>query len=217
MATTWGLLEQFRNVRFLNVSKNQLKDLNDIRQMVFLQNLNASDNQLANGDVFSDAEVKFSYLEYINLSGNAIQQITFSNTPLLKSLSISKNKLREIEFKDTSQVTLLEIRDNLLTGAEFLRSIAKVEKIFAAQNYFEDLEEFGKLSHLKVLHLRKNQVKSLAQGFRALEYLNLRENCIREYEEIDKVKNYSSLRTFNFQQNPQPKQAPPTDPPQTAE
>lgn len=179
--------------------------------MTFLQNLNASENQISNGDVFNDSEIQFSHLEYINLSGNALQQITFSNSPLLKCLQISKNKLREIEFRNTPRISVLEVRDNLLTGAEFLRSIAGVEKIFAAQNYFEDLGEFGRLSHLKVLHLRRNQVKSLAEGFRPLEYLNLRENCIREYTEIDKVKDYSSLKSFNFQSNPQQRQSPPTN------
>ena len=79
-------------MRFLSVSKNQLKDLSEILYLPFLVTLNASENQIGSIDFLSVARDSLHYLQAVTLTKN---KLTCPPPPpqTILHLDLSKNKL----------------------------------------------------------------------------------------------------------------------------
>jgi Leucine-rich repeat (LRR) protein len=55
-------LRAYQHLRFLSLSKNQLKDVSDVIYLPFLLTLNASENQIASLDFLTAARDSLLYL-----------------------------------------------------------------------------------------------------------------------------------------------------------
>ncbi|GJQ82128.1 hypothetical protein Trydic_g11891 [Trypoxylus dichotomus] len=82
-----------------------------------------------------------------------------------------------------------------------------VENLYLAENKISRINEhdLGKLTNLKILHLRDNQIRKL-NGFAStlvnLKYLNLRQNRINKVRQFRKLQSLPSLETLIVLQNP---------------
>lgn len=79
-------------MRFLSVSKNQLKDLSEILYLPFLVTLNASENQIGSIDFLSAARDSLHYLQAVTLTKNKLTSLPA--LPCNVSLACCSTKMR---------------------------------------------------------------------------------------------------------------------------
>lgn len=87
-------LDEIKELKFLNLSNNQLSDLTSLERLLNLKVLNLAYNNIRSIHELGNLEA----LEYLNLSNNAITDLTgISKLTKLKTLNLSNNQLSNVE------------------------------------------------------------------------------------------------------------------------
>ena len=204
----FGTISQFKHVRFLNLSKNKITEIIGIEFLSFLKEAILSENMLTDISSFFIHPSPFNNLEVLNLSGNLIEEFKATDFTFLKVLNISNNKLKKLDCSNLKMLKMLEIRKNKLNSIENLNDCLKLKKVYCAENEFENIEIFGNLTFLEVLHIRDNKITKLCSNetiygkFTNLKYLNIRSNKIAGFDNLKILTFLTNIDNLNFLGNP---------------
>ena len=201
-----GLLIKFPHIRYLDLSKNKLTDVSSVSSMIYLRDLNLSENALTQVDDLIQNAKAFHHLEVLNLSGNQLTSFSCKGFKDLQHLNINNNKLVSLDCSGQNMLKTLEARGNQLSQIKNVNNCLKLQNLYLAQNKIESLSSFAVLPPLKRLHLRENLISGrLAiadDNLRILVYLNIRGNKIASWEDIRPAFMIPNLDMFNFLGNP---------------
>eukprot|EP00347_Sterkiella_histriomuscorum_P017186 403350341 len=200
-------LRLYQHLRFLNLSKNQLKDINEITYLPYLLTLNASENQIQDIGFFESNTEALQFTQLVNLSKNKIQTLISMIQPRMTRLILNENEIASaMNFQCGSKLKILELRKNKLTDCKGLGNLYMLEELYLAENEITTIEDLVNMTNLTKLHLRGNKLTTLENQIAIsnsyLKYINLRDNQIADLKGIQNLCSLSLLETFGMQGNP---------------
>ncbi|NWV26445.1 LRC23 protein, partial [Origma solitaria] len=200
--TDISLLERYIHLRYVDLSKNKLRDLSPLSSLTQLLWLKVDRNLLTSASM-----QKLPYLQVISFDRNRIIDTEGITHPLLANLSLKGNKIQTVQGLSHDQLfslEVLELRGNKLKTTAGL-GLSKLKKLYLAQNTIESLEGLEEFGQLETLHLRDNKLETL-DGFSVsmmcLQYLNLRGNGIHSSQEVEKLQVLPMLQALVLMDNP---------------
>uniref|UniRef100_A0A8C5M6V4 Leucine rich repeats and guanylate kinase domain containing n=1 Tax=Leptobrachium leishanense TaxID=445787 RepID=A0A8C5M6V4_9ANUR len=196
----------YTHLQKLDVSCNGITDLSCVSYMLYLTELNASNNRLSS---FFDF-VPLKNLKVVDLSFNQITKMKdLSAYKMLTKLVLNRNNIEEITgLENCISLSHLNLAHNRITKICGLGRLPIKTLILSANqiNYISGLEN---LKTLQDLDLSCNQISSL-EGLDCLEFLqtlNLDDNEICQISEIAYLEELPLLHGLNLLKNPVQEQA----------
>ncbi|NWR41242.1 LRC23 protein, partial [Regulus satrapa] len=228
--TDISLLERFIHLRYVDLSKNKLKDLAPLSSLTQLLWLKVDENLLSSATM-----QELPYLQVISFDHNHIMDLEGITHPLLANLSLkgdtghpssflwgpslgkvgltffflwhSENKIQTVLGLSHDQLfslQVLELRGNELKTTAGL-GVSKLKKLYLAKNTICSLEGLEEFEQLETLHLRDNKLETLdgfSDSMKCLQYLNLRSNGIKSFQEVEKLQVLPVLQALVLMDNP---------------
>ncbi|XP_021355433.1 leucine-rich repeat-containing protein 23-like isoform X1 [Mizuhopecten yessoensis] len=201
--TNVSILKSFIHLRYVDVSKNNLKDLSALSALTHLLTLKADYNMLSSVKL-----EEMPFLQVASFNFNKINSLEGVSHPMLENLSLNNNEITEIAGLDEAKLArlhTLELRGNKLktTGGVHLPNL---KNLFMAANTIDKIDDMDSLHNLTTLHLRDNQLENL-EGFtdklQLLQYINLRGNNVTSVkEQVPKMACLPMLRALVLFENP---------------
>jgi hypothetical protein len=209
-------LKDYTHLRYVNLSSHVIADPGPLVDMKHLLSLNLAGNALTTESLEKFKEAPLRFLQVLNLNSNRIEEYAL-DFPMLRELYLSKNKLNQVKIAPESAV--LKLLD--LSDQDAPPEPAEGEEP-APPKGLQDCDGFG-LPSLETLIVRGNPIKSLnglenLTGVTELDFsktedgkgglvesldglpaggklskLLLTDCPIKAWEEIDKLKEVSSL------------------------
>lgn len=194
-------LNEFEHLRNVNLSQNELEDVEALAKMPHLLTVNCQENAITAVEFLSSDE-QFKFLQIANFSQNQIKELPSIKAPLLKHLNLSKNQIATCEkFEGHGNLQVLELRGNQLPSCDGLAMMPNLVELYLAENAtLKSIAGLKNLPNLKKLHLRACEIEAFDEvpDLPALEYLNMRETKIEKLDEVQKLNKLTSLKTINF-------------------
>ncbi|KAH8287692.1 hypothetical protein KR054_011727 [Drosophila jambulina] len=184
------LLQQFANLKVLDLSSNAITSLPDAVCQLPLVTLIAKNNLLTNGSLPKSLLSKLatsgggSTLKELNLSGNQLTHFPEQVTELrqLKYLYVGGNKISSIskDIWKMQSLHVLSLGGNLISEVpEAVGSLSQLQALVLCDNLIEVLPtNIARLKNLKSLLLHKNRLRHLPKDIVALK--NLTELSLRD-------------------------------------
>lgn len=183
-----GALEKLKNIEYLDVSGNQVKDYTVLEDFGRLEYLDASANGMYNLDSFPVLKnlktlnvsnnyiadfgmiKNFPALETLDVSGNSdrIDMLPFSQIKTIKTLNISRNEIMNIKsitaLKNLTSLNIGGMKNE--SALKNLPVLPQLEEIDLSNNNFkfDDLDLLGKFKEfksLKKIDLSGNNINNL--------------------------------------------------------
>ncbi|XP_038006748.1 leucine-rich repeat-containing protein 23 [Motacilla alba alba] len=200
--TDISLLERFIHLRYVDLSKNKLKDLAPLSSLTQLLWLKVDGNLLTSASM-----QELPYLQVISFDRNHIMDFEGITHPLLANLSLKENKIETVlglSHDHLFSLQVLELRGNKLKTTAGL-GVSKLKKLYLAKNTICSLEGLEEFEQLEILHLRDNKLEALdgfSDSMKCLQYLNLRSNGIKSFQEVEKLHVLPMLQALVLMDNP---------------
>ncbi|NWX36342.1 LRC23 protein, partial [Notiomystis cincta] len=200
--TDISLLERFIHLRYVDLSKNKLKDLSPLSSLTQLLWLKVDENLLTSASM-----QELLYLQVISFDHNHIEDLEGITHPLLATLSLKENKIQTmlgLSHDQLFSLQVLELRGNKIKTTAGL-GVSKLKKLYLAHNTICSLEGLEEFNQLETLHLRNNKLEALdgfSKSMKCLQYLNLRSNGIRSFQEVEKLQVLPMLQELVLMDNP---------------
>jgi len=200
--TDVNILQTYIHLRYVDVSKNNLKDISALNALTHMLVLKADQNKLSSAQLD-----EMPYLQSASFNYNHIKSTEGLNHPQLEHLALNYNEITEISDLDPmrlSRLHTLELRGNKLTSTAGI-NLPHLKNLFVAANSIKKVEGLDNLQHLATLHLRDNQIDIMdgyAETMKNLQYLNMRGNNLTNVKEVKKLQCLPLLRAAVFKDNP---------------
>lgn len=218
-------LKDHVHLRYVNLSNNYVSDPGPLVTMSHLLSLNLSKNCLtaASLEKFKDAPLKF--LQVLDLSHNMIEGYGLGGVfPMLRELYLNNNKLLakpncvSLAPFDNSVLKILDLQNNQESVEEAAAEgdeatpdvitcegfgVPSLEKLLLTGNSIRSLKGLETLVGVEELDLSGNSVNSL-EGLPAdgkLRKLILRDCKISTWQDVDNLKNVTTLKELDLQGN----------------
>ncbi|KAL3862321.1 hypothetical protein ACJMK2_008298 [Sinanodonta woodiana] len=180
--TQINLLKSFVHLRYVDVTKNNLKDISPLSALTHMLTLKADYNLLTSARL-----EEMPFLQVASFSNNKIKTTEGVNHPMLEHLTLNYNEIKTITGLDPVKLTrlhTLELRGNMLesTDGVYLPNLKNLFMVNLA-NEITEIKELVKLKGLPLLRalvLSENQI-SEEDDYR-LEVLI----TLRKLERLDK-------------------------------
>jgi Leucine-rich repeat (LRR) protein len=203
------------NLRVLNLSKNNLSDINITGKFTHfkkLEHLYLNDNQLG---TFPEQLLQLTNLQTLNLNNNIIAVFidSFLGLHNLKKLCLNNNHINELPaaIKELTQLEVLEMSNNAIAHIPAdLCSLENLLRIDLSTNFIKTLPvAIGQLQSLEELHLNNCKIKELPDSLcnlSKLRVVDIHENNLNKLpEQIGNLKDCQRLYIYN---NPSIKELP---------
>jgi Leucine-rich repeat (LRR) protein len=217
-------LKDYLHLRYVNLSNHIIKDPGPLAAMAHLLSLNLSKNQLTTESLEKFKEAPLKFLQVLDLSHNRIEEYAV-DFPMLRELYLNNNQLSAIKLNAEGCVLKkLDVRDNkpLEPPPEVAEGeeppppkglldcdgygMPSLEELLVTGNPIKSLKGLDTLTGVQELDLSGTDVENL-DGLPAggkLRKLLMRDCKIAAWEEMDKLKEVTTLKDLDVQGNPLP-------------
>ena len=191
-------IEYFKNLKFLYLDRNQIKDISALANLTSLTRLDLSNNQIEDISVLAN----LTALQDLDLSTNQIEDISdLANLTSLTKLNLSTNQIEDIsDLANLTALQDLDLSTNQIEDISDLANLTSLTKLNLSTNQIEDISDLANLTALTELKLYKNQIKDISSlsNLTSLTELYLQYNQI---EDISAIANLTELKRLNFTGN----------------
>ncbi|VDN98194.1 unnamed protein product [Rodentolepis nana] len=178
--TDISILENFRFLRFVNLSYNYISDLTPLFAAEYLMYLKVDHNYVT----LPGTHKNLQYLQFMDLSYNKLKSTDYINHGRLKHLILNNNEietLRGIDAPPLNQFKLrsletLELHGNKITSTDGLENLYALKTLYCSGNRLRSVGDLSKMQGLVTLYLMDNRIEHLdgfINGLPKLKYLNL--------------------------------------------
>ena len=177
----------------LNLSSNNLKDLESLSELKALKQLNAAGNRIQGRITLN----QFKYLEELILHHNYIQHATLK-LPNLKKLDMSSNRLELLPDMGNCPLVSLQIEKNIIPKAafpDFLTDTLEHLILEEVKLSRDDITQIASMKQLRVLSL-KNCALENGDMSRISKLDNLKSLCIWTNRSLDDVCKADIIKLF---------------------
>lgn len=202
--TSLDALRPFKQLQFVNVSRNQLRSLEPLGALRSMLQLNASHNVLMRTDCFTAPD----YLEVVDFSYNMIGELgDWTVHKYLRELNLRGNFISKLGtgLLQNKELRILDLSENHISRIENLDGL-QLAMLHMAQNRLSSLEGVAFLSGLHNLNVRHNSITSIsaltAQDVPRLRKLCLSDNRISQISEVEKLQSFECLADLLMDPNP---------------
>lgn len=174
-------LRHLPSLTWLDLSHNELTEIDGVCQIQSLNVLNVSNNKI---DTVSTRIVTMVHLQAFIATDNSITSVP-SLPPNLDTIVISRNKIEDL--------------GSCLRGLELLK------KLSASHNLLRTLPDVSKCASLKELRLNNNRLHTLGNNSlipTGTSIIDLGKNCLTTFESLKVIQNLPALRSLNISGNP---------------
>jgi len=152
-------------------------------------------------------EDSFPNLKWLDVSHNKLVELPGIKLPKLEYLDISSHKMEKVNEAWTGHPNLRIFKsfDNKFKSISQFKSMPKLEELYLGSNQITVLGGYEGIPAVKILHLRRNKIEKLEDEVPPLESLvkiNLRSNCIKNFEILEKLLKNEKLVDLNILNNP---------------
>ncbi len=166
-----------KSLTYLDLSNNQISEINDLDSL--------------------------AALTILDLSGNQIKEIRgLDSLGTLNELDLSRNQITEIKgLNSLTALTLLNLSFNQITEIKGLDSFTSLTRLNLAANQITEIKGLNSLIVLKRLDLGINQITEIKDldSLASLTELNLSNNQIIEIKDLDSLTSLTVLDLLNNQ------------------
>ncbi len=203
---------EFKGVLTLDLSGNNIVDINLLQNLEGLVKINVARNKIKNVSMFTN-EANFEKLKWLDLSNNKFTELAAFKLPKLEYLDISFNKIEKVNEGWTGHpnIKILKSEDNRFKSLAPFKDMPRLEELYLASNSVNGLVGYEGVPMLRKLHLRKNKIEKFEEEMPELanlQYLNLRGNKVTKLDEFYKLFQFSTLTDINVIACPLMKQFP---------
>jgi internalin A len=183
----------------LNISYNEVEDINILENLIDIENLNLSNNAIEDIACLK----KFKNLKILNLSNNAIIDIKpIIDLKELRELSLNNNQtIKDFSsLENLRNLRSLTLFNNRIGDISFLKNLSYLNRLYLSNNKIMDIKVIANLKNLITLDLNENPIEDISfiNGLRKLKILQLIGNSsIKNFEELEKLSFLSHLYISN--------------------
>lgn len=202
-------LEEFTQLRILDLSYNKLKHIKNISNLRKLDHLYFVQNRLTKIENLEELRD----LVYLELGANRIREIEGLDTlTKLQHLWLGQNKITELKnLHILTNLRTLSIQANRLTSLRGVEGLCQLTELYVSDNRIQSLEPLRNNTQLSILDFQSNPISSLSgvEGLTMLESV-WASNCeLNDFREIERaLKDKEKLNEVYFEGNPIQKQSP---------
>ena len=202
--TSLHALGNLKRLKWLNVCKNKLENLEGIEELTSLEELHAGSNQIKKISLSMELPklkgLDLSYnqltdvkgiegmhqMEYLSLNDNQLTNLKgIKKLKNLRNLDLSANKLKNLKgIENLKKLEWLYAEDNLLTSVKGIRNLKKLTYLRVQDNRLVNVDEVKYLKNIECLWVSYNQIKKLPdlKGMKRLYSVELYGNFLTEQE-----------------------------------
>ncbi len=192
-------LKNFKNLKSLFLTGNQIKDITPLKELKYLERLDLSKNQIQNIRPLEELEL----LGNLDLSRNQIKDITpLKELKYLESLDLSKNQIQNIRpLEELEHLESLDLSKNQIKDITPLEELELLKDLGLSGNQIKDITPLKELEHLESLYLGGNQIEDITplKGLERLKSLYLAENQITDVAQLKELEHLESLYLISNQ------------------
>ncbi len=186
-------LRELRNLQILYLHNNQINDVSSLRELRNLQILSLDNNQI--NDVSSLRELR--NLQILSLDNNQINDVSpLRELRNLQSLSLDNNQINDVSpLRELSNLQILYLDNNQINDVSPLRELRNLKSLTLDNNQINDVSPLRELRNLKSLTLDNNQINDVSplRELRNLQILYLNNNQINNVNPLRELRNLQSL------------------------
>jgi internalin A len=183
----------FTNLQYLDLSHNQISEINGLNELTQLQYLDLSHNQISEINGLS----KLTQLLHLDLTNNRLSEIQSLNALMkIQYLDLSHNQISEIKnLNELTQLRSLNLSSNRINVVEGLNELIRLENLDVFDNQIREIKNLDGLTQLVSLSLSDNQITNIEalSKLYQLEFLNLWGNQITDIKPLAELTNLNSL------------------------
>jgi len=157
-------LEQFTGLRTLSLKNNFIEKINPLQRLLSLESLDLSNNRIKVPTVLTN----LSRLKFLNISNNQIKYAYCCSFDMLQQLNLSGNQIQQLIFTEgrNNFLKIIDISNNPLTEIKVASSLNSLEIFRCNSTFISNLKCFTKLNRLEVLDVEHcRNLKSISDLF----------------------------------------------------
>ncbi len=186
-------LANAKQLTYLDLSNNAIRDLTPLSFMSGLQTLDLDHNALENLSALSS----LTNLQTLDVSHNSLASATpLASCTQLTTLDISNNLITGLSGMDTlTELTTLKAAYNKLTDISKLSSCAKLTELDISNNALTDIRALSAVNALQTLNFSRNSVENLPAWSKdsALVTIDGSHNKIKAIESLAGFENLNNI------------------------
>ncbi len=195
-----SFLEGNQKIRTLGIANLELYSLDSLSEMIYLTEVNASENPVGTIDSLSNCVL----LTKVNFADCGLSDISVleKSAEYLTEANLKNNSISDLSpLKDCVKLNVLDITSNDVSSLEALSACTEIKKLFAADNVISSAQGIESLSKLITLDLSKNNITKISSTLvfanGASVYLNDNELTELSLSSLDRY-NILSLHNNNL-------------------
>lgn len=191
---TGGIYEnEVRNIKELELSDYDIKDLTGLSKFVNLEKLYLDNNYIEDID-----EIKsLTSLKVLYLQRNKIDDIKpLKNLINLEELSLNGNEIEKIgSLSGLTNLKKLYLAENSIRDIDSLKSLVNLSELYLQRNSIQNIYSLSNLNNLQELSLNGNEISDIKPlaNLTNLKGLYIVENKIEDIDCLKELKNIKSL------------------------
>jgi len=201
-----NVIQDYRSVQHLDLSFNQIADLQQVLNFDHVVYLNISNNKVKHINYLAE-EDKLPCLQRLEAQNNKITELPLIKAPKLQYLDVSGNAIGKYERIEGGHASLMVFKanQNKFKSLYFFKDMPKLREIHLEDNIVGAMNDYENIPELRVLNLKRNKIEKLEEDLPELANLtrlNVRGNRIANKDYLKKLVAYPALKQFNILENP---------------
>ena len=153
-------LSNLENLKYLNLSGNELTEIKGLDQLSKLKYLDLSNNNISQINGLK----KLVNLQILNLSRNKIVDVNskdFLSFDKLKELYLSQNQIQDIgaSIKELGNLEILDLSNNKISKIPMLNNLKKLKRLYLDKNLITEIKNLHVLEKPKLINLKNNPIR----------------------------------------------------------
>lgn len=189
-------IERMPNIKFLDLSKNSIKDLSPLLKLTQIYSLSINFNQISDLDVIKH----LPQLERVYAYHNNIKKIPDISKTKITHLALFSNPLEDISgVQNSKTLKHLSVSHSPLDHISALKDVKNLESIAGTYTKISDLSPLKELTQLTKIEFGNAQISDLSplRNLTRMEWISIGDNQINDLTPLRKMEDLEWLSLSN--------------------